>query len=479
MNAQPHRHPRATLAVASIAAFMTSIDMMVVTTAIPALRRSLGGDVGALEWTVNAYLLGFACLLLTASSLGDRFGRRRIFALGVTGFCAASAAAAVAPSMGALIAARAAQGATAALILPLTLTMISEAFARESRGRAIGIWGGVLGLGGVIGPVLGAAMVQVFGWQGIFWINVPIAVAIVPAALRWVTETYGPHQPLDPVGLVLETLGFLAVCWGMVQATDHGLGSATVWAPLALGGLLIGIFALWETTTSAPMLPMSLFRGGRFNVANMVAFCVYGSLTGSVFLMSQYFQIAQRHDPLSAALRFTPWPLPAIVVAPLAGSLATRYGNRPFMAAGMTVQAVALAWFAAVAHVHTPYIALCLPLILSGIGIGLVFPTVSGEVVSAVAPQRMGVASGVNMTIRELGGVFGVALVGLVFANRLAYRTAAGFVTGFVNGIWVCVALSGIGALVATVALLRSRERPSVAASVAPLPMESALPQVR
>ena len=181
-----HRHPGATLAVASIAAFMTSIDMMVVTTALPALRRSLGGDVGALEWTVNAYLLAFACLLLTASGLGDRFGRRRVFTIGLAGFALSSVAAALAPNIGALIAARAAQGAAAALILPLTLTMISEAFPPESRGRAIGIWGGVTGLGGVLGPILGAGMVQAFGWSWIFWINVPIAVALIPAALRFV-----------------------------------------------------------------------------------------------------------------------------------------------------------------------------------------------------------------------------------------------------------------------------------------------------
>ena len=211
----------ATLAVASIAAFMTSIDMMVVTTAIPALRRSLGGDVGALEWTVNAYLLAFACLLLTASGLGDRFGRRRIFTIGLAGFALASVAAALAPSIGALVAARAAQGAAAALVLPLTLTMISEAFPPETRGRAIGIWGGVTGLGGVLGPILGAGMVQAFGWSWIFWINVPIAIALIPAGLRFVTETFGARKPLDVVGLVLASLGFLAISWGLVQATDH------------------------------------------------------------------------------------------------------------------------------------------------------------------------------------------------------------------------------------------------------------------
>lgn len=453
MTAPVHRHPGATLAVASIAAFMTSIDMMVVTTAIPTLRRSLGGDVGALEWTVNAYLLAFACLLLTASVLGDRFGRRRTFTIGLVGFTAASVAAAAAPSIEALIAARAAQGAAAALVLPLTLTMISEAFPQESRGRAIGIWGGVLGLGGVLGPILGAVMVQAFGWSWIFWINVPIAVALIPAGLRLVAETFGSRQPLDGIGLALESSGFLAICWGLVQATSHPVGSAAVLGPVGGGVVLVACFLSWEAKTRHPMLPLSIFRSARFNVANTVSFCIYGSLSGAVFLMSQYFQIVQHHDPIAAALRFIPWPLPTIIVAPLAGSLASKYGNQRFMAAGMAIQTVALAWFAAVAQAHTPYLQLCTPLVLSGIGIGLVFPTVSGEVMRSVRPDQMGVAAGTNTTIRELGGVFGIALVALVFASPVAYTTTHGFVTGFVHAIWACVTLTALGAVVATAGL--------------------------
>lgn len=228
-----HRHPSGTLAVASVAAFMTSIDMMVVTTAIPALHRSLGGDVGALEWTLNAYLLAFACLLLTGSGLGDRFGRRRVFTIGLTGFALASVAAALAPSIGALVVARAAQGAAAALILPVTLTMISEAYPPETRGKAIGIWGGVTGLGGVLGPILGAGIVQAFGWSWIFWINVPIAVALIPASMRLVTETFGARQPLDLVGVMLASLGFLGISWGLVRASTLAFSSADVLAPIS------------------------------------------------------------------------------------------------------------------------------------------------------------------------------------------------------------------------------------------------------
>jgi EmrB/QacA subfamily drug resistance transporter len=461
-----HRHPGGTLAVASIAAFMTSIDMMVVTTAIPTLRHSLGGDVGSLEWTINAYLLAFACLLLTASGLGDRFGRRRIFTIGLAGFALSSVAAALATSIGALVAARAAQGASAALILPLTLTMISEAFPPESRGRAIGIWGGVTGLGGVLGPILGGGMVQAFGWSSIFWINVPIAVALIPSGLRFVTETYGAHKPLDVLGLGLASLGFLAVSWGLVQATNHGLGSAAVLVPVVVGLALVGSFLSWERKTRYPMLPLAIFRNVRFNVANSVSLCMYGSLCGAVFLTSQYFQIAQHQSPVAAALRFIPWPLPTIIVAPLIGSLASKYGNQRFMAAGMVTQAVALAWFAAVAHANTPYIQLCPPLVLSGIAIGVVFPSFSGEVVGSVRHDEMGIAAGTNATIRELGGVFGVSLVGLVFASPTAYTTTGGFVTGFDHAIWACVAFTALGAGAAIVGLRMAPARPVTAKPV-------------
>ena len=461
-----HRHPGGTLAVASIAAFMTSIDMMVVTTAIPALRRSLGGDVGALEWTVNAYLLAFACLLLTGSGLGDRFGRRRVFTIGLAGFTLASIAAALAPSIGALVAARAAQGAAAALVLPLTLTMISEAYPPATRGKAIGIWGGVTGLGGVLGPILGAGMVQAFGWSWIFWINVPIAIALIPAARTVVTETFGAPAPLDVVGVILASSGFLAISWGLVQASADSFTSTQVLLPIATGLVLIAGFLAWERQTRHPMLPLSMFRSTRFNVANVVGFCIYGSLCGAVFLTSQYFQIAQHLSPLQAAIRFVPWPLPTIIVAPLVGSLAGRYGNQRFMAAGMTTQALALAWFAAVAHAHTPYVELLPPLVISGIGIGMVFPSFSGEIVASVRHDLMGIAAGTNATIRELGGVFGVALVGLVFASPNAYTRPNAFATGYDHALWACVIFTALGALTATAALGLPGPRSRAAAPV-------------
>lgn len=460
--------PGRTLAVASVAAFMTSLDTMVVTTALPTLRSDLGGSVGTLEWTMNAYYLAFACLLITAAGLGDRFGRRRVLGLGLAVFALASAAAALAPGIGALIAARAVQGGAAAAVLPLTLTVISEAYPAETRGKAIGIWGALLGAGGVLGPLVGGGLLELVGWRAIFWVNVPIALVLAVAAGLAITETFGPRHPLDVAGLVLASTGCLGLSWGLVQSTSHGWGDAAVWMPLLAGVLVLGGFVAREHAARFPMMPTGLFAIRSFSAANGVSFCIYASLAGGVYLMSQFFQIAQHTSPIVAALRFVPWPLPSLLVAPLVGSLATRLGNRPFLVAGMALQTIGMVWFALVVHVSTPYPVLCAPLVLSGIGIAFVFPTVSGEVVSAVPPERMGIAAGVNGSIRELGGVLGVALVATVFAHTGGYASPATFTTGFVHAIWLCAVIAGLGAVSGLLAAPRVPEAtPEVAGRVA------------
>ncbi len=446
------RRPGWTLAVASVAAFMTSLDTMVVTTALPTLRSHFDGSVGQLAWTMNAYYLAFACLLIPAAGLGDRFGRRRVLCLGLVTFAVASAGAALASGLGSLIAARAVQGAAAAAMLPLTLTVISEAYPAQTRGRAIGIWGALLGAGGVLGPLVGGGLVELVGWRGIFWVNVPIAVVTAAAARLVVTETHGPRHPFDVRGPVLASTGCLGLAWGLVRSTSHGWGDMSVWLPLLTGAVVLAAFVTIEHTSQFPMMPTSLFRIRSFSAANGVSFCIYASLAGGVYLMSQFFQIAQHASPIGAALRFVPWPLPSLLVAPLVGSLATRIGNRPFLVAGMVLQTVGMVWFALVVHASTPYPVLCAPLVLSGIGLSFVFPTVSGEVVSSVPPERMGIAAGVNGSIRELGGVFGVALCATVFAHTGGYVTGATFTTGFVDAIWVCAVLAGLGVVAAALA---------------------------
>jgi EmrB/QacA subfamily drug resistance transporter len=357
MHPVSHR-PGWTLLVASVAAFMTSLDTMVVTTALPTMRSHLGGSVGQLEWTMNAYYLAFACLLITAAALGDRLGRRRVLFIGLVVFGLSSAGAAAAPGLGSLIAARAVQGGAAAAVMPLTLTVISEAYPPETRGKAIGIWGALLGAGGVLGPLAGGGLVELVGWRGIFWVNVPIALVVAIVGRLVITETYGPRHPLDVRGLVLASAGCLGLAWGLVRSADMGWDDASVWGPLAVGAALVVAFVVAEHSSPFPMMPTRLFRSRSFSAANGVSICIYASLSGSVYLMSQFFQIAQHASPIVAALRFAPWPAPALLVAPLVGSYATKVGNRPFLVVGMALHAIGMTWFVLVVHASTPYLAL-------------------------------------------------------------------------------------------------------------------------
>ncbi|MQS16992.1 MFS transporter [Streptomyces kaniharaensis] len=437
-----------TLVLASLGVFMTALDTLVVTTALPVLRVSLHGGLTDLEWTVNAYNLCFACSLLTGAALGDRFGRRRMYGVGLAVFTAASAAAALSPTVGALVAARAVQGAGAALVMPLTLTLISEAFPAGKRGMAIGLWGGIAGLAVAAGPVVGGAVVQGISWHWIFWLNVPIGLALIPLALTRLRESFGPRPHLDVPGLLLAGAGFFGITWGLVRANTVGWGSAEVVGSLIAGAALVGAFLWWERRAPAPMLPLTMFRRRGFSAANGVSFFLYAGLFGALFLMAQFFQTAQGLTPMQAGLRLLAWTAAPMVVAPLAGRLADRYGNRPFIVGGLLLQACGLAWVAAIAQPGLGFAELGIALAVAGIGTSLVFPTVANEVVASVDGEDVGMAAGTNSAMRELGGVFGVAVLASVFARPGAYATPGVFVDGFTSALWVGVGLSAVGVLV-------------------------------
>lgn len=443
------RVKRWTILLGGMGLFMTALDNMVVTTALPALRVSLHAGLSGLEWTVNAYLLAFACFLLAGAALGDRFGRRRMFVVGVALFTAASAAAALAPSVGALIAARVLQGAGAAIASPLTLTLISEAFPAEKRGAAIGMWGALAGMAAAFGPVIGGAIVDGISWHWIFWVNVPVGLAIVALAPSRLIESFGPRPRIDLVGVALAAGGSLAITWALVRANDVGWGSAEVLATLAAGAALIAAFLLWEGRSSSPMIPLGLFRRAGFANANVVSFAMYGSVFGVLFLTTQLFQFAQGHSPLVAGLLLLPWTIAPGVVSPIAGTLSDRYGNRVFMVVGLVLQALGFAWIAFVASVEMSYLQVGIAFLIAGVGIGMVFPTVANAVLASVPPSEAGVASGVNGTVRELGGVFGVSVLAAVFARHGAYASADVFVDGFRAALWVGVGISVVGALAA------------------------------
>ncbi len=418
---------------------------------------------------LNAYNLSFACLLLTGAALGDRFGRRRMFTVGVGIFTAASAAAALSPTVGTLIAARVLQGAGAAIVTPLTLTLISEAFPAEKRGVAIGLWGGIVGLAVAVGPVVGGAIVGGINWHWIFWLNVPIGLALVPSAARRLSESFGPRPQLDVIGLALAAAGALGVTWGLVRANAAGWGSNEVVGSLLAGATLIGAFLAWERRASSPMLPLVLFRERAFASANAVSLCMFASLFGAVFLMAQFLQSALGDSPLGAGLRLLPWTGAPMVIAPLAGALSERYGNRPFMVLGLTLQAIGLGWVALIAAPGMGYAELGVALSIAGVGISMCFPTVANAVMSSVPQAEAGVASGTNSMLRELGGVLGIAVLASVFARQGVYHSPRLFIQGFSQALWVGAGFSALGVIAALLMPRRARAEAVPAVAQPPL----------
>jgi EmrB/QacA subfamily drug resistance transporter len=438
-----------TLVLASLGVFMTALDTLVVANSLPALRESLHANLGDLEWTVNAYNLAFAVALLTGAALGDRYGRKRLYWIGLLGFTVASAAAALSPSVGVLIAARGLQGAAAAAIMPMTLTLISEAFPAEKRGAAIGLWGGITGLAVALGPVVGGAIVGGLSWHWIFWLNVPVGLALIPLSISRLTESHGPRSQLDIVGLLLAGAGFFGLTWGLIRANSIGWSSAETITALVLGGVLVAAFLRWERRTTTPMLSPELFRSRGFNAANGVSFLMFASLFGVLFLMMQFLQTALGYSPLQAGLRTLPWTGAPMLIAPIAGALADRFGNRPFLLVGLALQAAGLGWIAIIAKPGMSYPPLALALGVAGVGISLCFPTVANAVVGSVAPSQMGIASGTNSALRELGGVFGIAILATVFAHTGVYTSPSIFIDHFKNAVWLGAAFSAVGIIAA------------------------------
>jgi EmrB/QacA subfamily drug resistance transporter len=444
------------LVLTSVAFFMVALDSLVVITALPAIHDEIGGSLSTLDWAVNAYLLVFATGIVTAAALGDRLGRRRCYTAGLVLFATASAACALAPTAPVLIAARAVQGAGAAIVTPLSLTILTTSFPARRRGVIVGVWAGIAGLAAAGGPLVGGAFTQGLSWHWIFWVNVPIGLLAAAASVVRLTETRGPATRLDLPGVGLVSIGAVGLAWGLVRATDAGWGSTEVVAALGLGILALASFAVWETRTPQPMLPPGLFRIPSFAGAITTAFLLIGASTSAAFLVAQYFQFALGYSPLGAGLRFLPWTAAPLVIAPVAGMLCDRIGPRPLMVAGMLLQGAGLAWIALIASTTVHYSHLVPALIISGVGLSLALPTTAAASLGAVRPPDMGKASGVNNMLQRFGGVFGVAVVSAVFAANGHLGTPAGVTTGFRPALAVSAGLSLAGA---ASALLVSRNR--------------------
>ena len=437
------------LAATGAAVFMVVLDNLVVTTALPSIRTDLGASINQLGWLVNAYTLSFAVLLLTGASLGDLFGRRRVFLIGLGIFTAASLAAGLAPSSEALIAARAIQGLGAALVMPLSLTLLSAAFPAEKRGLALGIWFGISGTAVALGPVVGGAIVDGLSWHWIFFLNVPVGLAVVPFARTALDESYGSDRTLDLPGLLLASSGLFGIVWGIVRGHDQGWTSPEILASLAAGLLLLVLFVAWEARAASPMLPLRLFRSRAFSAANGVSLLMSFGIFGSIFLLAQFLQTGQGYSAFDAGVRTLPWTLMPMFVAPVAGVLSSRIGGRPLLVAGLSLQAIAMGWLALITTPTVPYSSLIVPFALAGVGMALVFAPVANIVLSSVAEDEQGKASGVNSTMREIGGALGVAVLASVFTANGSLATPQSYADGLIPAVWVGAGVLAVGSLLA------------------------------
>jgi EmrB/QacA subfamily drug resistance transporter len=435
------------LALTAIASFMVALDALVVSTALSTIRTDLRTSIGQLEWTVDAYLLSFAVLMMTAAALGDRVGRRRVFTAGLAIFAGASAICALAPSVGWLITGRAIQGVGAALVMPLGLALLGAAIAPERRGAAMAVYGSVTGFSVLCGPLLGGAVVQGISWPWIFWINLPIALALIVLTRARLDESRGPNTTLDVPGLTLVTGAGLGIVWGLVRGNAAGWGSVEVVGALAVGALLVVAFVGCELRARAPMLPLRLFGSRAFSAGNTAVFFWSASFLATLFFIAQFLQTALGYGPLDAGLRLMPWGAAVFVTPLFAARLMARFGGRPIVAGGLALQAVGTAWLALVAEPRQAYTSLVAPLVVAGAGFAAASPAIQTTVLGAVAPQSIGRASGTLSTIRQLGGVFGIALVAAVFAAAGGYESAAAFSDGFVAAMAACAGLSLLGSL--------------------------------
>ena len=452
------------LALTSVASLMVALDALVVTTALSTIRVDLGASIEQLEWTVNAYNLSFAVLLMTAAAVGDRFGRRRMFAAGLGLFVAASAACALAPDVEWLIAARAVQGVGAAMITPVALALLSANYPAELRGKAMGLFAGITGLAVLAGPVVGGAIAQGAAWEWIFWLNVPIGLAAIPLVLRRIPESYGRRARLDFTGLALVSGAALGIVWALVRGNAAGWGSVEVVGALAAGIVLAIAFVAWELRAPEPMLPMGFFRSRGFAAGNASVFFLIASLFGAVFFLAQFLQTSLGFGPLGTGLRLMPWTATLFIVAPIAGSLVNRVGERPLIVGGLLLQAIGMAWIGLIASPSMDYVDMVPALVLAGTGVSMAIPATQNVVMSAVPATEAGKASGTYNMLRQLGGVFGIALLVAVFTGAGGYASPQAFTNGFAPAIGVTAGLALIGA-VAGLGLPRvARTRPLQAA---------------
>ncbi|MGV9862085.1 MFS transporter [Rhodococcus koreensis] len=451
------------IAAASIPMFMATLDNLVMTSALPVIQRDLSASVGQLQWFLNAYTLAFATLMLTLSALGDRLGRRRVFLWGIVLFALASIASALSTTSEMLIAARAVQGVGAAAIMPLSLTLLAGAVPLAKRALAIGIWGGVSGLGIALGPVIGGAVVDGVSWQAVFWINVPVAAVAIPLALCALGESTGKRQPLDPLGVVLAGAAVFLGVWGIVHGNDDGWTSATVLGALVAAVVLLAAFVVRELRTPFPVMPLRLFRSRQFSLANVIGLTFTLGMMGAVFLLSQYLQIVMGYSPFEAGLRTLPWTAAPMVVAPIAGLLAPRLGVRTLLVTGLVLQGLSLLWMASLIVPGATYGSMVPAFVMAGAGMGLTFAPNATAVLADMPEADHGTASSTNATLREIGVALGIALLTAVFLGAGGSLTPTGYIDALAPALYV--GAGSVAVAVVAAALMPGRSKAVLAST--------------
>jgi EmrB/QacA subfamily drug resistance transporter len=411
------------------------------------MQRDLHVGVSSLQWTVNAYGIAFAAGIITAAALGDRFGRRLVFNSGLVLFTLASAACALAPNVTELIAARTVQGLGAAAVLPLSLTILTTAFPPEKRGMIVGVYGGLAGLAVALGPIVGGVITEAIDWHWIFWINVPIGLAAVLLGVRLLPESRGAPERLDLAGASLVTAGVVALVWALTRANQVGWSSAEIVSSLAAGCLLLAAFVWWERRATEPMVPLRLFASREFAIGNLTTYLMSGATFAAAFFITEEFQLARGYSPLGTGVRLLPFFATPMIVSPLAGALSDRIGRRPIMVTGLSLQALGFIWVAAHGSLATSWVELDVALLIAGIGISMALPTVPTAVLSAVAPQEMGKASGINYMAQRFGTVFAIAIASAVFSASGHLGSPASVTAGFTPALWACAAFAALAAL--------------------------------
>ena len=458
---------RLTVLLTAGAYLLITLDALVVVTALPSIHSDLGGGAGNLPWIINAYALTFAAGIITAAALGDRLGRRRTYVAGLLLFSLASAACALAPSLGILIGFRAVQGLGAAIVMPLGLTLLTSSFPAERRGAVVGIWGGVAGLGVASGPLVGGLVTEGLDWHWIFWVNVPLGIAAVVGVLRVLPESYGPRTRLDPIGMVTASGAMGALVWGVLRAPDAGWRSTEVVVALAVGVVLLIGFVAWQAVAPAPMVPLSLFASRVFSAAALTQFLMAASIFATAYVTSQYFQIARGNSPLGTGLRFLPWTMTPLLIAPIAGKLVDRIGARALAAPGLVLQALGFLWILHEAHNHAPYAQFVVPFVLAGVGISMALPAPSAAGLNAAPPALLGRSAGVLNTLQQLGQAAGVAVVTVVFDAHGSLDSPAQTLSGYEPALVTAATISLLGAL-AALGISHQRRGPTLEGAVSP-----------